>query len=764
MTLWKIYYGDTGGVTYTEDTDAKLVSITDAVDRFARSAKIQIYGSSGRNIGDDYSTFTPVKIYYDDGDGEVLKMVGFVTDITESAGGATADILSGDFLLRRRDDIFVSYTAEKISYILKDLIETYSPLQWIDFEWTDTADWHITDAGAHPNDQSENTECSDCYGEIDEGEIHLAYGDIFRDNFLNEENTDIPDNWINDGSGFAMDTLQITDNQAVTNFDRPRCLRLDNRGIANPAYCHHNLNIIDTTDNTPYEIKVKVTDGSQQWGIILQSSIGDVNLGNSMIQIALGKNIANAVEYWDGAVGGYVNSGENFAVDTWYKIVIKPNYAANTYDAWFDNILIANNIQFRNPGAGTASIQFMNINNSYVYIDDVKVGEYETAGDYTTAELTDHSDDLIDLEIETSDCDANNYIDRIEIIDNGAVVATYSDNIITNGTTTITEADLASGTFVGTTGTDIQIKLYLVGDGSNTPVVERFNAGYTINIDNNRQITREWRGTRLDQIIEELSSLSANEVFGANSNLVFFFQPRDLTSAPLSFSNNNILLGEHQTGETEAVDRVVIYFNDGNNAVTVTRFDRAADNQNEVGTVRPIMRTASYDHPEIVNEADAIEKGEAYLNKSEPLDIIHIDTLNFPDLEPGQVVSITSSDLNITDATEYVITEIKWDPTGLTKVKLIENTEGVIDILNKLQTEKTRVDMKTSDSAVQPVETNRVQQEVNIKITRLQMYIPNLLNGYFRFGRFAEGFGGPIIGGMFGSGFDELINVLDESY
>jgi len=413
---WIVKINDGG---WAEDTDATLTQIIDSIDRYARAATIHVIASAGRTIREDYPSFEPVRIYYDAGAGEVLKMVGFVVGCKENLHGADVEIVSGDFLLRRRSDIFVSYVASNISLILQNLIENYSPLEW--------------DAG--------------------------------------------------------------------------------------------NISIV-----------------------------------------------------------------------------------------------------------------------------------------------------------------------------------------------------------------------------------------------NDRVLTREWRGTRLDQIIHELATLSGNEIFGCDNDLKFFFRERDLTIATMSFSDNNIIAAETEIDETEAVDRVVLYFNSGNNAITSTRFDRGADNQATVGTVRPILRTAEYDHPEIVAEADAEMKARSYLDQGEPLNLITIKTAGFPALAPGQIVKVTSTELGISVQTEYVITEVEWNPRGYTFVKLLANSEGVVDILNALVTEKTRVDMKTSDATIAVVETNRVQQAVQVKITHLTIRTPVLDTGFFRWGAFGESFGGDGMGGTLGSPFLSYSVDIDESY
>jgi len=293
--------------------------------------------------------------------------------------------------------------------------------------------------------------------------------------------------------------------------------------------------------------------------------------------------------------------------------------------------------------------------------------------------------------------------------------------------------------------------------------------GANIDVRNDRVLTREWRGVRMDEIIQELSILSYNEEFGADNNLKFFFRPRDKSSAPISFTDSNIINADEEYSETEAFDRVVVYYPDAiagaDKAVTATRFDRAAENQARVGTVRPIIRAESFDHREITVEADAIQKAEEHLIKADPLIIISIETIGYPDLLPGEQVSVTSTDLGLLTPTFFVIAEIIWEAASdKTMVKLIKNSGGVVDVILALTTEKTRVDMKDAAAGVAVVETNKVKQPIQVKITNLLIRIPSLDTGFFRFGVFDEPIGPPGVGGTVGSSFIGYTEALNESY
>lgn len=286
-----------------------------------------------------------------------------------------------------------------------------------------------------------------------------------------------------------------------------------------------------------------------------------------------------------------------------------------------------------------------------------------------------------------------------------------------------------------------------------------------VDVVNNINVTREWRGERLDKVISELATLSASEVFGATDALKFFFRPRDLTPCAVAFDDANIIEASRETDQKEAVDKVYVYYTPiaGKSAVSVGNYADGAAHQALTGTIRPIIRTASYDHPEITDIDVAIEKARQYLDKAAPLDVITIHTMEYPEISPGEIASVTSSDLSIVGGA-YVIYEITWQwSTQDVQIKLIENRDGVVDFLNALQTEKVRVDMKEAAATIVPVENVALVQPIRIAITKVEAYLPTVDGDAFRAGYFGPGIGYTGVGGWLGYGITGWTKVLDET-
>lgn len=83
---------------------------------------------------------------------------------------------------------------------------------------------------------------------------------------------------------------------------------------------------------------------------------------------------------------------------------------------------------------------------------------------------------LYDLTITHSGLDANNYIDKIEIYKGVSLITSYATNITSGASTTLYSSDFDSG-FSGVDD-DFTVKLYLVGDGTTTPIITQIEGNY----------------------------------------------------------------------------------------------------------------------------------------------------------------------------------------------------------------------------------------------------------------------------------------------
>ena len=100
---------------------------------------------------------------------------------------------------------------------------------------------------------------------------------------------------------------------------------------------------------------------------------------------------------------------------------------------------------------------------------------YQTSGNWESTAQAMAESHLENTTVTYSNVDLDNYIDRIEWLVSDVVKATYDTNIESGTSLTITEP--TSGSF-NDVNESFTVKVYLVGNGSSTPVVERISGDY----------------------------------------------------------------------------------------------------------------------------------------------------------------------------------------------------------------------------------------------------------------------------------------------
>jgi len=266
-----------------------------------------------------------------------------------------------------------------------------------------------------------------------------------------------------------------------------------------------------------------------------------------------------------------------------------------------------------------------------------------------------------------------------------------------------------------------------------------------INIVNNISgVTREWRGERVDIVLNEISQMSAGEYYGANDSGVFFFKQRDTTHASKDFSGTSTF---HNLKFEEMADRdlnrVRVYYGEWTESgvVTVENKQDQKDLQDVTGSPRPVIREDSFDHPEISNEDAARRKGRSYIEGTIGIKRGEMKTWESYDITPGEVTTVQSPDHDMSDGTDFRIASIEYEwLADETSIKLAEDKEGVIDVLVDLQPEVTRVDLKNIDSDLTPTRVNALEEDVDMDIS-LSLYKESVDLSGFKIGNIGAGVG-----------------------
>lgn len=271
-----------------------------------------------------------------------------------------------------------------------------------------------------------------------------------------------------------------------------------------------------------------------------------------------------------------------------------------------------------------------------------------------------------------------------------------------------------------------------------------------VTVENEETITRTWRGEKLVEVIEELSSISAREEFGANDSQEFFFRPRETQDAPRDFTVGEYQDYEIQNDAKEDVNRVVVYYGEGDNTgiIAVSDLERQKEIQDQQGAPRPAVDETSRTFPEISSEEAAERKGRAILEGKNSVRRGTLDTWNGLELEPGMVTFVEIPEKDI--ATEFRIAQIRYGRSE-TKVWIAENNPGVVDVLVNLSQEITRLDMRDADPNATLLDIVDLHLETGFAYD-IQVREREARDDLFAFGEMHGEFG-DVGGGVFGARF-----------
>jgi len=275
----------------------------------------------------------------------------------------------------------------------------------------------------------------------------------------------------------------------------------------------------------------------------------------------------------------------------------------------------------------------------------------------------------------------------------------------------------------------------LVWDASLVEVVE------------NATVSREWKGERVANILEELTRISGGEQFGATDDAEFFFQPAGTTSSPRDFTPGGYFSADFEEDGTDEVNKVTVYYGEGSSTGAVSVQDRASQTalQDELGTPRPVVIEETASHPEISSESAAERKARAILNGGTTIRTGEVEAWDALAVEPGDVARVRVPDQDVDG--DYAVAELAYDlGGGPADVQLAQNKEGVTDVLVDLSSEVSRVDAKSADASVSPLEVIALGQDVVVE-TEVEVFTQSVPEDQFSFGSFHGGFGHPDVGG-----------------
>ena len=217
-----------------------------------------------------------------------------------------------------------------------------------------------------------------------------------------------------------------------------------------------------------------------------------------------------------------------------------------------------------------------------------------------------------------------------------------------------------------------------------------------ITIGNNQVLTREFRGVPVEETLLEIAHKSENEEFGVDDELDFFFRPRETTHSPRDIDNTQWLHEDIPEEGKEEVNEVTVYFDDGDERVTVDAGDAKLDVQESLDLPKPPEQRLEKKYPEITDIEDARDKGEQILQERAAKMTGEVTTYGLYDTYPGDLINIEIAKRGLDD--EFVIAGIEYEwQSDETTVTIINKTGYQDEVLVRIADAVDKIELEDVD-------------------------------------------------------------------
>jgi len=336
---------------------------------------------------------------------------------------------------KKNNGMKILYTIAIISSIFL-LTTAYASVWWTgtpDFVYNETSDF-------------DNATLVDVLGEQD----MIRLGGKYFENFDNETDGDSPpDSWtLRPGTDCTV--KEVDD---ANYYSAPNSFKMSNGAstLNGRIYCH------DMGDNaypTTWSVWTYVDDASQYYYPLV------VYASDNSAAIGIYFRNDNSIRSYDDT--SFTDTGTNYVTDQWVQIRVEADWSADTFDAWYGGTQIINDWGIYDHVNGMDRI-CVGINQATTaWFDDIEVGT-NTSGTWTS-NTTYTSNALSNVSINLT-ADSDHYLDKIEFLNATDDVLIHSNDTDIQTTGVYTYED------VSTVDKDFKIKLYLIGNGSTSPII-----------------------------------------------------------------------------------------------------------------------------------------------------------------------------------------------------------------------------------------------------------------------------------------------------
>lgn len=302
-------------------------------------------------------------------------------------------------------------------------------------------------------------------------------------------------------------------------------------------------------------------------------------------------------------------------------------------------------------------------------------------------------------------------VERREIEDNGAdklEIEVYSLDQLLRGNTVS----------ANTNGKTIKeaLESIIIND---TPVTW---VASNVTVEDNITLTRNLRGEKVDNALLILSFLSANERIRVNDDIEFEFTPQEQTQAPRDINQDQWFFADKPEEGKEVINECRVFYNDGNDRVTVSNGADKLALQDSLGLDDPFSTVKEVSRPDITELNDAKDIGNKILNNRDTTLPITVTTFGLETAKPGEVITVDIPQKGISGDFEIASWRYDWG-NDETEFILVENSGyqdellvRVVDAIDRIELEgvnrdaddnritDTRVGVTVSESATATID------------------------------------------------------------
>jgi hypothetical protein len=227
-----------------------------------------------------------------------------------------------------------------------------------------------------------------------------------------------------------------------------------------------------------------------------------------------------------------------------------------------------------------------------------------------------------------------------------------------------------------------------------------FNASL-VSVEDDFELDRSYQGDPVEEFLLDVQLKSANEVFRVTEDLEFEFKRPERTRAPRDIDNTQWIT--HNIGEEggDAVNQVTVFYNDGNDAVTVDNSSSQLNTQDNLNSSGPVQEGKRVTRPDIDSAGDATDVAERILARRGSTLTGTVTTFDLIDAQPGQVIDITVNPRGIDGEFRIAENRTRW-LTETNQLTVVQKKGADDDILIEQSRTLDRVQNRPADNSVTP--------------------------------------------------------------